>query len=76
MRIIAEKISKTKKIGDAMDTAGWYPKKTWAKIDTALYFFKNTGYMAKNEYISGYWLGSKGSWTYRTKSSWNSDFRG
>ena len=58
------------------DTAGWYPKKTWAKIDTALYFFKNTGYMAKDEYISGYWLGSKGSWTYRAKSSWNSDFRG
>lgn len=41
---------------------GWYPTNQWLKIDGYWYYFKSDGYMASNEYIDGYWLGSDGAW--------------
>lgn len=41
---------------------GWYPVNQWLKIDGYWYYFKGDGYMACNEYIDGYWLGSDGAW--------------
>ena len=41
---------------------GWYPTSQWLKIDGYWYYFKADGYIAANEYIDGYWLGSDGAW--------------
>lgn len=40
----------------------WYAKNTWQKIDGKWYYFDARGYMAKNEYIGGYWVGANGAW--------------
>lgn len=40
----------------------WYAKNEWQKIDGRWYYFDGRGYMAKNEYIKGYWVGPTGAW--------------
>ena len=42
---------------------GWYPTSQWLKIDGYWYYFLANGYMASNQYVDGYWLGSDGAWT-------------
>lgn len=44
------------------EDGGWYPVNEWLKIDGYWYYFKTDGYMASNEYIDGYWMGSDGAW--------------
>ena len=44
------------------DASGWYPVKTWLRIDGAYYYFKDTGYMATNEWIGDSYVGSDGAW--------------
>ena len=45
-------------------------KKCWKKINGSWYYFKSSGYAAKNEYISGWWIGSNNAWTYKYKAKW------
>ena len=59
------------------DTAGWYPKNRWQKIDGKWYYFKKDGYAAEGEYVKGWWLNSKTcQWTYPHKASWHKNRRG
>ena len=51
-------------------TSGWYPVNSWQQIDGIWYFFKPDGYMASNEYYSGYWFNADGSWDSRYKVMW------
>ncbi len=44
------------------DSAGWYPKSQWQKIDGKWYYFCSDGYMDYSEYRDGCWLGSDGAW--------------
>ena len=41
---------------------GTYLKNCWARIDGSWYFFDKEGYMEKNAYRKGYYLGNNGSW--------------
>lgn len=34
----------------------------WKQIDGKWYYFRSDGYMAKNTYIDGYYLGNNGAW--------------
>ncbi|MCR5215095.1 MAG: hypothetical protein K6E10_11825, partial [Eubacterium sp.] len=43
------------------DSYGWYPANQWAKIDDTWYYFLGNGYMATDQYVDGYWLGSDGA---------------
>ncbi|MCR5632223.1 MAG: hypothetical protein K6F60_01900 [Eubacterium sp.] len=58
------------------DTAGWYPRSKWQKIDGVWYYFNSSGYMASDEWYDGYWFNSNGSWTYPSRGSWHSSGRG
>ena len=58
------------------DSYGWYPKNQWLKIDGEWYFFKNSGYMAENEYCNGYWFNADGTWTYTARAKWKQDSKG
>ena len=42
------------------DRSGWWPSSSWLKINGSWYYFDSFGYMATNQYIDGYWLGSDG----------------
>ena len=44
------------------DTAGWYPKNQWQKIDGKWYYFNSDGYMASNQNIGQWRVGSDGAW--------------
>lgn len=44
------------------DSSGWYPTKQWLQIDGSWYYFKDSGYMAVNEWVDGYYLGEDGAW--------------
>ena len=44
------------------DSTGWYPTSQWLQIDGSWYYFKDSGYMAVNEWVDGYYLGSDGAW--------------
>ncbi len=44
------------------DSSGWYPTSQWLQIDGSWYYFKDTGYMATNEWVGDYYLGSDGAW--------------
>ena len=52
---------------------GSYAINTWLKVDGYWYYFNWSGYMASNEWVGGYWLGSNGAWTYEGVGSWHSD---
>ena len=49
---------------------GKYYKNCWKLIDGSYYYFKSDGYIAKNEYIQGYYLQSNGKWDNSAKYSW------
>lgn len=63
------------------DSTGWWvevstgdcPKSKWRKIGGSWYYFKKTGYMAHNEWISGYWLDRDGRLTYSGRAGWQSN---
>ena len=42
------------------DKSGWWPSSKWLKIDGSWYYFNASGYMATNQYVDGYWVGSDG----------------
>ena len=56
------------------DSTGWwyhgknkyYPRNTWLKIDGAWYYFKDSGYMAANEWIGNYYLTNTGAMATNT----------
>ena len=58
------------------DQSGWYPKNQWQKIDGKWYYFKADGYMAAEEFVSGWWLNKDGAWTDNTKYGWHKTARG
>ena len=59
------------------DTAGWYPKSEWVKIDGKWYFFCADGYMDFSEYRDGCWLGADGAWVKEYSGGhWMSDKSG
>lgn len=58
------------------DTAGWYPRNSWQKIDGIWYYFKSSGYMASSEYFNGYWFNSNGSLNETYFLSWKSNSTG
>ena len=60
----------------AEDTKGWYPAKTWQKINGVWYYFDEEGYMAANEWIDGYWLDKDGVWRYKYVGSWRLNSKG
>lgn len=49
-----------------------YPHDGWTLIDGVWYYFKEDGFMARNEWVDGYWLKNSGAWTYRYRGSWRS----
>ena len=52
-------------------TKGEYLKECWKMIDGRWYYFHDTGYAARGEYIDGWWL-NKGdcTWTYKFRAAW------
>ena len=57
------------------DASGWYPVNTWLWIDGNCYYFKNSGYMASNEWIGDNYVDQNGSWIpgYNKTSNKNND---
>lgn len=55
------------------DNSGWYPSSTWLWIDGKCYYFKNDGYMAADEWVGDYYLGSDGAWVPGVKRKTGSD---
>lgn len=53
-------------IGWWYKSGSWYPKDTWLKIDGAWYYFKDSGYMAANEWIGNYYLTNTGAMATNT----------
>lgn len=58
------------------DTAGWYPKNCWQKIDGVWYYFHANGYAAQNEFVKGWWLGGNCACTYSYRSTWHKNSKG
>ena len=52
------------------DSSGWYPKNTWYTVNGVQYYFGADGYMARNEWRDGKWIGSNGRVTYKGKGKW------
>ena len=52
------------------DSSGWYPKNTWYTVNGVRYYFGADGYMARNEWRDGKWIGSNGRVTYKGKGKW------
>ena len=52
------------------DYSGWYPTSEWLWIDGSCYYFKADGYMAANETIDGYYVGSNGARTSGHTHKW------
>ena len=50
--------------------AGWYAKSQWQLIDGKWYFFDKRGYMAKDCYVDGYYVGKDGAWDGGSKFHW------
>ena len=44
----------------------WYAKNTWLKIDGSWYYFKDSGYMAANEWVGNYYLTGSGAMATNT----------
>lgn len=51
--------------------AGWYAKSQWQLIDGKWYFFNKEGYMAKDCYVDGYYVGKGGAWDGGQKYTWH-----
>lgn len=58
------------------DTKGWYPRKTWQKINGEWYYFDDEGYMASSEWVDGYWLDKDGAWRYKHSGTWKQNSKG
>ncbi len=58
------------------DTAGWYPKSSWQKVDGIWYYFGADGYMAASEWVDGYWLSGNGALEYSGKGTWKGNSKG
>ena len=66
-------------IGWKQDSKGWwfglygndYLKSTWKMINGNWYYFKETGYIAMNEFIRGWWLNKTGAWKDPVRYSWH-----
>ena len=66
-------------IGWKQDSKGWwfglygkeYLKSTWKMINGNWYYFKETGYIAMNEFIRGWWLNKAGAWKDPVRYSWH-----
>lgn len=50
--------------------------KGWKKDSKGYYYQFADGTYAKSEYIDGYWLDTKGYWTYKYKASWKHNSKG
>ncbi len=48
------------------ESNGWYPSEQWLKIDGNWYYFKDSGYMAANEWIGNYYLTNTGAMATNT----------
>ena len=44
----------------------WHAKNTWLKIDGSWYYFKDSGYMAANEWVGNYYLTGSGAMATNT----------
>ncbi len=44
------------------DKSGYYPVKCWLQIDGSYYYFENTGYLATDKWIDGYYVDKDGKW--------------
>ena len=40
------------------------------------YFFKNTGYIAENEFVQGYWMNENGTMAENAKYGWHKTTKG
>ena len=59
------------------DTAGWYPKNCWQRIDGKEYYFDAKGYAECDAFRNGYYLTEDGSWDGKAKSpGWREDPNG
>ena len=70
-------------IGWILDGGKWYYTGAdgvmltgWQQINGLWYFFREGGSMAASEWISGYWIGASGAWTYQPRGSWKHDAGG
>lgn len=56
---------------------GTYAQNEWKTINGKTYYFDNEGYMATNQYVDGYWLGSNGEWDQDNKArGWRKSAKG
>lgn len=59
------------------DTAGWFARNRWMKIDGSWYFFDEDGYMATNSYCrwwdenTYWWVGEDGRWDESESALWH-----
>ncbi len=51
-------------------------RSTWKKIDGVWYYFKDNGYLARNEFVNGWWLGKNYVWSYPYRAKWHRNSRG
>ena len=59
------------------DTKGWYPRNQWQTIDGKKYYFGKDGYLEKNAYRKGKYLGADGAWDgKKAVSGWKQDGTG
>ncbi len=53
-----------------------YLKNTWKMIDGSWYYFNEEGYAARNEFISGWWIGDDYTQTNPTRYTWHKNNKG
>ena len=59
------------------DTAGWYPKNCWQRIDGKDYYFDAKGYAECDAFRNGYYLTKDGSWDGKAKNpGWQDSIQG
>ena len=51
-------------------------KSGWTKTSKGYTYLFSNGKYAKSEYVNGYWLNSKGYWTYKYKATWKHNSNG
>lgn len=59
-----------------IDTLCWHPADTWQKIDGRWYFFHKDGYVARSEFVKGWWIGSNYIQSDPVRCSWHKTARG
>lgn len=48
----------------------------WQKVDGIWYYMTETGHVAQNEFINGWWIGKDCTWTYKKQSAWHKNSKG